>query len=459
MWFAGAAVVAVAAASYEQSLDAEAVMPGVRIYGQEASGLDVHAAQSLADAGAAESLDRALVLKGGERSFETRARDLGARPATTQAGEQALAVGRSGDLLEDLRARAQARAGAVDLVFGMDFEPERARVHLASLGPALDQAPTPQRLDLDARELVKAKSGHALLAEASLSRIATGLASDAKEIELAMVERPPTLSEHDKRLAELKIDVLLGEFSTPYSLEPRYRDRTHNLKLGAAAIDGSIIEPGETWSFNETVGPRGAEQGYRYAPGINGGELVDVLGGGICQVASSMFGASFFGGLEVIRARPHSRPSSYVDMGLDATVVWPTVDLKIKNNYDFPVVLHMTVNQGRVVAQVLGPRRPYQIRFERELKNASDYEVVQRSDDKLRTGARRVSQRGVRGFQLERRRVFMQAGEEVKRESWTLNYPPTRQIEYVGTNPAGAVPEAKQFPERREPDKDLRILQ
>ncbi len=459
MWLAGASAFAWIALGYERSLDDPRAMPGLAVYGDEVGGLEAQEIQAAADAGAQARLDRPLALVAGERRFETRARELGAEPATEGAAEAVLAYGREGGLFENLRARAQARAGMVDMDFGLDFDTSIARAYLQKIAPELDLAPTPQRLDLDARQIIPAKPGQALLADASLSWVAAGLASDAESIELAMLERPPILSERDRRIAELDISVLLGEFTTPYGLEPRYRDRTHNLKLGAAAIDGTIIEPGETWSFNETVGARSAEAGYRYAPGINAGELVDSLGGGICQVASSIFGAGFFGGLEVVNARPHSRPSSYVDMGLDATVVWPNVDLKIKNGYDFPVVLHMTVNQGRVVAQVLGPRRPYQVVFERELKQANDFEVVQRGDDSQRSGTKRVSQRGVRGFTLERRRVFMAGGKEVKSENWTLTYPPTRQIEYVGTNPNGSVPEAKEFPERREPDKDLRILQ
>ena len=146
-------------------------------------------------------------------------------------------------------------------------------------------------------------------------------------------------------------------------------------------------------------------------------------------------------------------------MGLDSTVVWPSVDLKLRNPYDFPVVLHMTVNQGQVQAEVLGPRRPYQVMFERELVETQDFARVERADAELRTGTSRVSQRGMRGFTLSRKRKLMQAGEVVKEEDWTLRYPPTREIVYVGTNPNGRVPEAKQWPALRDPSRALRKVQ
>src|SRR5690606_26482606 len=182
--------------------------------------------------------------------------------------------------------------------------------------------------------------------------------------------KPPVEDPLGEIADALDVGVVLGSFSTPYSMDGDYGDRTANLKVGAAALDGHVLMPGERFSFNEVVGDRGVESGYRYAPGITGGQLVDVVGGGICQIASTVFGASFFAGLDIVHARPHSRPSGYVDMGLDATVVWDSIDLVLANPYEFPVVIHMTVSQGQVRAEILGPQRPYQIAFERTLKEA-----------------------------------------------------------------------------------------
>ena len=255
----------------------------------------------------------------------------------------------------------------------------------------------------------------------------------------------------------LDVSVVLGSFDTPYQMSDG--DRTHNLKVGAASLDGTVLMPHELFSFNEVVGPRTPEAGYRYATGIAAGQLVDTEGGGICQVSSTLFGAAFFAGLEIVRARPHSRPSSYVDMGLDSTVVYPDIDMKLRNPFDFPVVLHMTVSQGKVRAEVLGPRRPYQVAFERELKERLPYETVWRNDDRLRSGTESVAQRGMRGFKIERRRKLYQGGEVVATETWELSYPPTTEILRRGTNPAGEVPESKPATPLRDPAPQLRIVQ
>ncbi|MCA9663322.1 MAG: VanW family protein, partial [Myxococcales bacterium] len=229
---------------------------------------------------------------------------------------------------------------------------------------------------------------------------------------------------------------------------------------GAAALDGKVLLPGEMMSFNDVVGDRSAEMGYRYAPGITAGELVDVVGGGICQISSTLYGAAFFGGLELTHARPHSRPSSYVDMGLDSTVVYGAIDMKLRNPYEFPVVLHTSVTSGEVKVEVLGPKRPYdRVAFERELEEVLPYKTIIRDDARLRAGSTKIAQQGKRGFKVTRRRILYKGDDVVGEEDWELTYPPTTEIIRRGTNPTGELPDDKPPPKLRDPAPQLRITQ
>lgn len=438
------------------------VIDGVSLAGVPIGGFDRDRLEPIAANVAERSLDRELVLNAGPVSTTTSARALGARPVAEDVVAEALALGHSGNLLDDLRVRGQARRGELDLRVGMRFDEQRALEQLLALAPDVDTMSTPTRLDLERRKVLAATRGTALLPYDSLSNVAIGLAAGHDEIALAIAHKaavPPDEDPLGLIADSLDIGVVLGSFSTPYSMDIAVADRTHNLKVGAAALDGTVIMPGELFSFNAVVGERSVEAGYRYAPGIEAGQLVDVVGGGICQVASTMFGAGFFAGLEIVDARPHSRPSAYVDMGLDATVVWPSVDLVLRNQFEFPIVLHMRVSQGQVHAEVLGPRRPYQVAFERTLKEATPYETVVRDDAKLRSGADMLVQRGMRGFELERVRKLYQGGEVVATEVAELEYPPTREIIRRGTNPNGELPEHKQLPALRDPAASMRIMQ
>src|SRR6185503_1284297 len=175
--------------------------------------------------------------------------------------------------------------------------------------------------------------------------------------------------------SQIDIGTVLGSWETHYSAVGPDTDRTYNLKVGADHLNGHILMPGEQFSFNEVVGDRTEKEGYRVAPVIQSGELVDGLAGGMCQIASTLHAAAFFGGLEIVSSTPHSRPSSYITMGLDSTVVYPTTDLKLRNPYDFPVVMHYTVNQGSVKVELLGKARPHRVVFEREIRGQTSFGV------------------------------------------------------------------------------------
>jgi len=459
MAIAVAVALGVAAQAHREGVAAERAIAGVRVGGLAVGGLEDPALAAVVGAAVESALDRPLVLRAGDVEVVTSARTLGAVGDPERARQSVLALGRSGDPVADLQAHVLAATRGFDVDVGARFDERKALDQLLALAPALDRPSLPTRLDLERRRVEPAVLGTALLAHDALSAVAVGLASGASVIELPVSHKPPVEGDTLAAVGELDVSVVLGSFDTPYSMDSKEGDRNFNLKVGATKVSGAVILPGETFSFNDRVGARDAENGFRYGGGITGGELVDVLGGGICQVSSTLYGAAFFAGLEIVDHRPHSRPSSYVDMGLDATVVWPDIDLKVKNTFDFPIVLHMSVHAGKVRAEVLGARRPWQVAFERDLVEAIPYRTILRDDAGLRAGLQVVSQRGMRGFKVTRTRKIYQAGELVREEPETLSYPSTSEIVRRGTNPSGAEPEAKVLAPLRDPSAHLRIVQ
>jgi hypothetical protein len=167
------------------------------------------------------------------------------------------------------------------------------------------------------------------------------------------------------------------------------------------------------------------------APVIAQGELVDGIGGGTCQIAGTLHGAAFFSGLDVVERHPHTRPSFYIKMGLDATVVYPTITLRMRNSFDHPIVLHETVRDGVVRAEVLGPKRTRTVTFVRKIDDVLPFAEIERPDPKLPKGVRVLAQRGIPGFRIHRYRV-VRDGPFAVRERWNDSYPPTNQIVRVG---------------------------
>lgn len=126
----------------------------------------------------------------------------------------------------------------------------------------------------------------------------------------------------------------------------RNSSRAHNIRLAAQAIDSAVVFPGETFSFNDTVGMRTTAKGYRSAPIIVRGELAEGIGGGICQVSSTLFNAVDQAGLQIVSRYSHSRHVPYVLPGRDATVSWNGPDFAFRNSYNEPVIIRATVAGG-----------------------------------------------------------------------------------------------------------------
>ena len=147
---------------------------------------------------------------------------------------------------------------------------------------------------------------------------------------------------------------MLSTYSTRYSTSDR--DRTTNLQLAASKINGTVLMPGETFSYNQVVGERTIAAGYKEAPIYVSGEVVDGLGGGICQITSTLYNAVLYANLEIVERSNHQFVPSYVKASRDATVVYGSIDFKFKNNRDYPIKLVCSVSGGIAKFDIYGLR-------------------------------------------------------------------------------------------------------
>src|ERR1044072_8976261 len=175
--------------------------------------------------------------------------------------------------------------------------------------------------------------------------------------------------------------------------------------------------PGEEIIFNQTVGRRTVEGGFKSAPVLKNGKHDIDIGGGICHVSTTMYNAALLADLKVVRRNNHSLPSAYVAVGRDATVDWGTLDLVLANSGETPIAITSTYQSGKITFRILGQKDP-----SRKVKILTDnhqswgrgeQSVIDKS---LKPGTRKVVERGSAAHSIDTYRIVYKDGVEVKRE-------------------------------------------
>lgn len=228
-------------------------------------------------------------------------------------------------------------------------------------------------------------------------------------------------------------DCVIGTFSTNYSSSSP--NRKENIRLASDKINGRILNPGEVFSFNDIVGPRTAATGYKVAHVYSGSKVVDGIGGGICQVSSTLYNAVVFADLEIVYRTNHSLPVSYVPLGRDATVSYGTIDFKFKNNKETPVKLEVLADGNNLTVNIYG-RKKYlkDISIETAITGSRQYSTTVIKDDTMYEDERKVEERGANGTNTQSYKVIKENGEVVSRTPLAKSsYSPTTQVERVGT--------------------------
>lgn len=165
-------------------------------------------------------------------------------------------------------------------------------------------------------------------------------------IYIPVIESNPELTLDDINL----IDTKIASYSTYYSTNEV--SRAHNITIGAEKVDNLLVMPGESISFNDTIGNLSWQEGFQYAPVIVNGDYVPGIGGGVCQISSTLYNSLLNANIEILERHRHSKPSSYVPYNRDATVSPPYVDLKFKNNHNYPIFIHNYASKGVMTSEI-----------------------------------------------------------------------------------------------------------
>lgn len=190
---------------------------------------------------------------------------------------------------------------------------------------------------------------------------------------------------------------LLSSFRTSFTSSNS--NRSTNIRLCSEKINGTVLMPGETFSFNQVVGKRTPEAGFKPATAYSGGKVVQEYGGGICQVSSTLYNAVLYANLEITERTNHGYKPSYVDPGLDATVSWGGPDFKFTNNRDYPIRIVCDTSNKILNIYIYGLKRDtdYKVVLDAQYVSTVYFKTVYQKDSSLASGQSRVIQSGSNG--------------------------------------------------------------
>lgn len=207
---------------------------------------------------------------------------------------------------------------------------------------------------------------------------------------------------------KLGFSTLLAEFDTLHKLHIDDKGRNTNLKVAAEKIDGLIIPPKKSFSFNKIVGPRTKKHGFKNAGVISRGRVIPGLGGGICQVSTTLYKAVLMSNLKIKERHNHSIYDGieYAKKGLDSAIAWGYKDLRFKNTLTTPILITCKSGKGSVHVEIYGKAKTFD-KVVLETRNIlkHPYHVKTRVNKKLKKGTNRIVQPGVTGYSVETYRI------------------------------------------------------
>ena len=331
--------------------DSNKIISGVQYEGQPLAGMNETAAQNFFQSAAAEKI-HPLTFRYGNTEFKINPAEIKLTPQIDKTVAQAQSYGRGKDFFGNLSEQINCYTSGRNVALAATYDEDLLNQKIAEIAALVDKQP------VNAACYVSEGAVKKIPGEIGKKLDQNKLAADLKapltslnlpnNIELIPEDIQPFITTAD--LAQ--VDSILGEYSTYYYPGAR----GDNIWLAADAISNKIVKTGWVFSFNDTVGPRSYSAGYQNAPVIINGKTEDGVGGGVCQVSSTLYNAILLAGLTPTERTPHFFKSGYVGAGRDATVAENYIDFKFRNDLPHPVYLTTKADGYTLTVFVLGTK-------------------------------------------------------------------------------------------------------
>ena len=211
----------------------------------------------------------------------------------------------------------------------------------------------------------------------------------------------------------------LASYKSTYSTAAA--NRAFNVARAANSVNGTILLPGDTFSYNQAIGNPSLANGYKIAPTYASGKTSEGAGGGVCQVSSTLYSAVLYADLEIVERKSHSLTVGYVPKGQDATVAYGVLDFKFKNNTNNPIKINASATGGKCVVSIVGTEETpgKTVTIDNKIVTTNQPTVTETPDATMKEGSRKVTTAGKTGYVVDSVRIVSVNGEVVRNEKLT----------------------------------------
>ena len=406
-------------------IDTDTFYHGIVVDGIDLGGMTMdEAREAVQSAESSARGDFAVTMTYGDQSFTVTQDDVDFSFDTDAVLEEAYQYGRDGDR-EERYAKVSALAETpVTFEVSADMESGALRSKLEELTAPLNTEPKDASVvsfnaETEQFEFSEGVNGVTVDLDALTEQVTSAIENGVATVEIPVTETPCSLTADDLRQNLKK----LGTYSTTST---NTANGNYNMARAMASINGTVVQPGETFSYFGVVGPAGQAEGYKAANAIVNGKLVPSYGGGICQTSTTLYGAVLRSGLEIVERSNHSIPSTYCPIGQDAAVSWPNMDFKFRNNTEYPIYIIAGMEGKVLTATIYGWQDPSWDTIEITSWYTETIPALTKGtyslDNSLATGEVKLDAAGRKGYRAAAQRTYYKDGVEVKTEALATSY-------------------------------------
>ena len=413
----------------------EVIIPGVIFNSYELGNLNYTGFSGIIAASGASLAQQAVSLQvsGADHDIVSTYRDIGIFPDSERIWQEAVAVGNTGGWWAKLWTRWQVRRKGYEVPLYLHVNKEQAEKTLKKLSEPWYSEPKDAKIAVsDAGRIsiiddVWGTDVDITAVMADLENKISATPGEPLSLHLSIVNIRPKQTKSD--VEAYHITGLVSRFSTNFNAQRL--NRTKNITLAAKSLDNYMLAPGEVFSFNQVVGPRVKERGYDEADIIMQNELVPGIGGGVCQVSSTLYNAALLAGLEVVERYNHSMMIAYVRPGLDATVAYDSKDLKFRNTSGGHLIIKCAITQSTLSVKIYGwAKQKGRIAFKSEIEREIAPKTIYREDPSVPKGNFILEHQGEPGYIVKVERYYYDEKGKLLRTDLLYRdyYPPVDRV-------------------------------